>query len=424
MATVLLAVVPQPAASAQVTDDATAAPRLPCPTPTPSPSPSPSPDVTLSPTPSPTESPIPDDRDCDDEDDKDKDKKDRKKRNRHRKDRDSLDRARDAIKRNKAGKGGNDRKGRRSDSKKRAKKNDDKRKKNKKGSKKSAAYRGKYNGTGDFDTDKLQLIATQLKARGVPEKKIVEAVYPPFIIGGPAAWTDTWGAPRYGPGPIVRTHEGQDVFCKYGDPVLAVETGTIEFDEGGLGGIVARLHRKNGSYWYYAHLSDVNDKEFENGDAVERGDVIGYCGNTGNAISTPPHVHFGWYDRSGENARDPMRHLVGWLNTAERRAASAYERITGESIGDLADTISIRRFGDDFAPDISELKVSSGSLVAASSSSATGALGLAETALRQALSEDPDSLDSGLEVDHDALSGEGAGDSHSELSGLLGPSGN
>jgi murein DD-endopeptidase MepM/ murein hydrolase activator NlpD len=249
-------------------------------------------------------------------------------------------------------------------------------------------YKGKFNAEGEYDTDKLQFIASKLRARDVSEEEILEGVYPPFILGGPAAWTDTWGAPRYGPGPIVRTHEGQDVFCKYGDPVLATENGEVEFEDGGLGGRIARLHRGDGSYWYYAHLSDWNTKEFKNGDKVQEGDVIGYCGNTGNAISTPPHVHFGFYQKDG-SAANPMGYLVGWLKDAEDRAARAYHRITGERI-DLYDIVNSRLFGDGFAPDISELKVSSESLLASGSSPESGALGLAETALRAALAHEED----------------------------------
>jgi len=31
------------------------------------------------------------------------------------------------------------------------------------------------------------------------------------------------------------------------------------------------------------------------GDTVKRGDVLGFVGNTGNARTTPPHLHFGIY---------------------------------------------------------------------------------------------------------------------------------
>jgi murein DD-endopeptidase MepM/ murein hydrolase activator NlpD len=102
--------------------------------------------------------------------------------------------------------------------------------------------------------------------------------------------------------------------CQYGAEVLASEDGIIEFDTGLLGGRSARLHRPGGGYWYYAHLSEWNLDAFSSGDPVHTGDVIGYCGSTGNA--TVPHVHFGHYGPDGE-AIDPMASLVSWLREAE-----------------------------------------------------------------------------------------------------------
>jgi Membrane proteins related to metalloendopeptidases len=32
---------------------------------------------------------------------------------------------------------------------------------------------------------------------------------------------------------------------------------------------------------------------------VETGDILGFVGNTGNARTTPPHLHFGIYTGSG-----------------------------------------------------------------------------------------------------------------------------
>jgi murein DD-endopeptidase MepM/ murein hydrolase activator NlpD len=40
------------------------------------------------------------------------------------------------------------------------------------------------------------------------------------------------------------------------------------------------------------------------GERVVRGDVLGTVGNTGNARTTPPHLHFGIYER-GRGAIDP-----------------------------------------------------------------------------------------------------------------------
>jgi hypothetical protein len=238
---------------------------------------------------------------------------------------------------------------------------------------------------GSYSTDRLLSVGARLRALGWSHDQVVDKVFPPFILGGAANWIDSWGAPRYGPGTAVRTHEGQDVFCRYGDPVLATESGTVEYGDGGLGGTVARLHRSDGSYWYYAHLSEVNDKQFPSGTRVRRGDVIGFCGNTGNAITTPPHVHFGWYQSDG-SAKNPMRHLVRWLRAAEDHAALVAAKAQGKRVAQIDSLTAARRFGDAFAPDLSELKMSGESLWSSGSTPASGTFALAEAALQAALS--------------------------------------
>jgi hypothetical protein len=231
---------------------------------------------------------------------------------------------------------------------------------------------------------------------GRPADKVVSEVFSPFIIGGEAAWIDTWGAPRYGPGPIVRTHEGQDVFCNFGDPVLATEPGTIEFDDGGLGGKIARLYRKDGSYWYYAHLSAFNTKDYQNGDRVNVGDVIGFCGNTGNALTTPPHVHFGWYQPNGES-QNPMLHLVKWLRKAERKAGVALTKRANERVENIEPLTLAYRFGDAFTPDTSVIGIAGESLFAYGSTPSAGSLSVVQSALQAALSTDAEELTSEIQ---------------------------
>lgn len=248
---------------------------------------------------------------------------------------------------------------------------------------------GVYVGTpqipGSFNTDKLVAIAANLRSLGWSSDKVLKEAYAPFIIGGHAAWIDTWGSPRYGPAPgQVRTHQGQDVFCDYGAPVLASEMGMIEFDEGGLGGKIARLYRGDGSYWYYAHLSDWAE-DLSSGDRVRPGDVIGYCGTSGNAQTTPPHVHFGWYQANGK-AKNPMRTLVSWLRRAEARARVEVAEVTHYKIKQIFTFRTSRLFGDAFAPDLSQIQVAGGSLWVTGSYQGRGALGLAEAALQAALS--------------------------------------
>ena len=202
---------------------------------------------------------------------------------------------------------------------------------------------------GAYSTDGLLMAASRLRSLGWSRADVVSEIFRPFIVAGPANWVDTWGAPRSGPGPITRTHEGQDIFCRYGAPLLAAESGTVTYGTGGLGGIVARLNRPAGGYWYYAHLSDTNEVEFPAGSTVDAGDVIGFCGNSGNAITTPPHVHFGWYEASGR-ARNPMRKLVSWLQRSERRAGLTVARAHGDRVIHAASLTAARRFGDGMIP--------------------------------------------------------------------------
>ena len=241
---------------------------------------------------------------------------------------------------------------------------------------------------GAFDTTELVAVAARLRSLGMSQSEVISRVYPPFFIAGPASWIDTWHAPRYGPAPgQVRVHEGQDVFCDYGDPILAPINGWVDFSDGGLGGITARVHdRASGRYWYMTHLSDLNTEDFASGDDVQVGDVVGYCGNSGNAATTPPHVHIGWYAEGGSDPRNPMRHLIDWLHEAETRVLGVVTKTQEKKVKQQPTLTAARRFGDAFAPDLSELRIESGSLWASGSDPASGAFVLAESALQAALS--------------------------------------
>lgn len=109
-----------------------------------------------------------------------------------------------------------------------------------------------------------------------------------------------WGANRNGGS---RTHEGVDIFAPRGTPVIAATDGRIGFTgERGLGGKQVWLRDGNSSNsLYYAHLDSIMTNS---GQKVEKGDTLGTVGNTGNAIHTAPHLHFGIY--SGYGAIDPL----------------------------------------------------------------------------------------------------------------------
>jgi peptidoglycan LD-endopeptidase LytH len=100
-----------------------------------------------------------------------------------------------------------------------------------------------------------------------------------------------------------RSHHGIDIFARRGTPVLAAADGVVNGVElTRLGGKVVWLRdRAHGANLYYAHL---DSQAVGNGQHVKTGDVLGFVGNTGNARTTPPHLHFGVYSR-GEGPVDP-----------------------------------------------------------------------------------------------------------------------
>jgi murein DD-endopeptidase MepM/ murein hydrolase activator NlpD len=107
---------------------------------------------------------------------------------------------------------------------------------------------------------------------------------------------DTFTARRSG----GRTHRAIDIMAPRGTPVLAISDGEItRIHTNRLGGKVLYLRSYGGEYdFYYAHL-DAYAPGIEEGQTVRQGDVLGFVGNTGNARSTPPHLHFQVLRQSG-----------------------------------------------------------------------------------------------------------------------------
>ena len=100
-------------------------------------------------------------------------------------------------------------------------------------------------------------------------------------IAGPRAFGDTWGAARSG----GRSHQGVDMMSPAGTPLVAVESGSVQFKTNGLGGNTVWLSGNSGTNYYYAHLSAWEGSSRP----VSQGDVIGYVGATGN--TTANHLH-------------------------------------------------------------------------------------------------------------------------------------
>jgi murein DD-endopeptidase MepM/ murein hydrolase activator NlpD len=128
-----------------------------------------------------------------------------------------------------------------------------------------------------------------------------------------AALRDNFNETRGG----VRRHEALDIMAPRGTPVLAAGDGTIaKLARHPLGGITIYEDDPAGKYsYYYAHL-DHYAAGLHVGQAIHRGEVIGYVGSTGNAPAWAPHLHFTILDLSqpghwwGRPAVNPYPFLV------------------------------------------------------------------------------------------------------------------
>jgi murein DD-endopeptidase MepM/ murein hydrolase activator NlpD len=101
-----------------------------------------------------------------------------------------------------------------------------------------------------------------------------------------------------------RMHQGIDIFAPRGTRVLAATDGWVTgATTNRLGGNVVWIwDPSRGQVLYYAHL---DKQEVATGERVHAGDLVGLVGNTGNARTTPPHLHFGIY-RPILGAIDPL----------------------------------------------------------------------------------------------------------------------
>jgi len=119
-------------------------------------------------------------------------------------------------------------------------------------------------------------------------------------------------------------HEAIDILEPRGTPVHAVVSGTIrKLFLSNRGGSTIYQFDEMGVYcYYYAHLDGYAEGVRE-GMRVERGDVIGFVGSTGNADSHTPHLHFAIFVLQPERlwwkgkAVDPYPVLVAAVKRAK-----------------------------------------------------------------------------------------------------------
>lgn len=110
----------------------------------------------------------------------------------------------------------------------------------------------------------------------------------------------------------MRMHTGVDFSAPTGTPIYATGNGIIT--KAGRNrhgyGIMVRIDHGYGYKTLYAHMSKINVRQ---GQQVQRGEIIGYVGNTG--ISTAPHLHYEVI-RNGKKV-DPVSYFYNDLTPEE-----------------------------------------------------------------------------------------------------------
>ncbi|HEX7312203.1 MAG TPA: M23 family metallopeptidase, partial [Gaiellaceae bacterium] len=195
------------------------------------------------------------------------------------------------------------------------------------------------------DAPKAARVAHQARRRvqAKPEKKMAKhhrnrkrlgddplTVTPPlgldhyvFPVAGGSNYIDTYGGFR---GDVPGNwHHGDDIFAAIGTPVVAASDGTLNrVGWQRLGGW--RLWVRDGmrNQFYYAHLSGYSRLALHS-KHVKAGDVIGFIGNTGDAFTTSPHLHFEIHPHQllrlkYNGAVNPTRYLDAWQHLVRPHA--------------------------------------------------------------------------------------------------------
>ena len=107
---------------------------------------------------------------------------------------------------------------------------------------------------------------------------------------GPSRIEDTFTAARDGGD---RRHNALDILAPRNTPILSTDDGIIlRMSSNTLGGITIYTADPNRQFvYYYAHLERYH-RDLIPGDAIQKGDTLGYVGTTGNAPKGVPHLHF------------------------------------------------------------------------------------------------------------------------------------
>jgi hypothetical protein len=169
---------------------------------------------------------------------------------------------------------------------------------------------------GDYRNDKkfIRDVKNQVRRFRILKRIYEDKVFP-IAAGYEYDYKDGFGDARtYGGN---RSHEGIDIMCDKGVPVVSVCDGVVE-KKGWLelGGWRLGIRDDDGIYYYYAHFSRYHE-DIDEGSRVKKGQVIGYAGDSGyggegTTGKFAPHLHFGMYEGRNEVAVNPYPFLKVW----------------------------------------------------------------------------------------------------------------
>ncbi len=128
----------------------------------------------------------------------------------------------------------------------------------------------------------------------------------PILFGvGLSNFSPNFGVSRDGG---ARTHEGEDIMGTKGTPIVSpTQAVVIRMGTGPTEGHFVSTANPGGETFVYMHLDRIGEG-ITVGKSLEVGDLIGYLGDTGNAIGGPAHLHFEIRNSNGV-ATDPYLRL-------------------------------------------------------------------------------------------------------------------
>ena len=198
--------------------------------------------------------------------------------------------------------------------------------------------------------DYLLRVQPELLRGGRYTVRIRTAAALAFPVAGRGAGDvgSVFGDPRDGG---ARDHHGIDIFAPRGTPVVATSDGYVRrVSETPRGGRVVWLRdERRGISLYYAHL---DSQLVASGAQVRVGDTLGLVGNSGNARSTPTHLHFGIYSR-GEGPIDPFPFVYQRRRPVPVLAADT--SVLGGWLRGARDDVRLRASPSEDAPILAEI---------------------------------------------------------------------